>query len=53
MENKLPKGSALKLLKSCELGAKKSIGMYFPEGEAEAKAKSLGCSLSVFQILDI
>ncbi|HRB29129.1 MAG TPA: hypothetical protein PK517_03020 [Nitrosomonas sp.] len=54
MENKLPKGYALKLLKSCELGAKnKLIGMYSTEGEAEAKTKSLGCSLSVFQILDI
>ncbi len=30
MENKLPKGYALKLLKSCELGAKKQINRHVP-----------------------
>ncbi len=54
MKNDLPNGFILKLCESCMLGMKeKLVSTHRTEVDAEAKSKSLGCSLSVFQILDI
>ena len=50
----LPNGFILKLREHCMLGTKgQLISTHKTEAEAEAKAKSIGCSLSVFEILDI
>lgn len=52
--NTLPNGFVLKLRESCMLGMRGAlVSTHKTEAEAEAKAKSLGCSLSVFEILDI
>ncbi len=54
MTNNLPNGFVLKLKESCSLGAKGTlISTHKTETEAENKAKSLGHSLEVFEILDI
>ena len=54
MKNILPNGFILKLRESCTLGMKgKLVSTHRSEADAEAKAKSLGCSLSVFEILDL
>lgn len=54
MTNELPKGFVLKLRESCMLGQKnKVISTHKTANDAEAKAKSLGYDLRVFEILDI
>ena len=50
----LPNGYILKLRKHCGLGTKgKLISTHKTENEAVTKAKSLGHSLGVFEILDL
>ena len=54
MEKKLPNGFILKLKETCALGMRgKLISTHRTEVEAEQKAKSLGCSLSFFEIIDL
>ena len=54
MEKKLPNGFILKLKESCVLGMQGTlISTHKTEVEAEQAAKSLNCSLSVLEILDI
>ena len=51
MENKLPKGYALKLLKSCELGAKKTnqSACTSPKERLKQKPKVLAAHLAFFR----
>ena len=54
MTHNLPNGFVLKLRETCALGMKGTlISTHKTEAEAEQKAKNLGCSLSVLEILDI
>ncbi|WP_394809093.1 hypothetical protein [Nitrosomonas sp.] len=54
MEKKLPNGFILKLKETCGLGMKGAlISTHRTESEAEQAAKSLGFSLSVFEIQDV
>ncbi|NBQ69373.1 MAG: hypothetical protein EBU46_11315 [Nitrosomonadaceae bacterium] len=54
MRNELPNGFILKLKETCALGQKnKLISTHKTADDAEAKAKSLGYDLKVFQILDL
>lgn len=54
MTNDLPNGFVLRLRESCTLGQKnKVISTHKTASDAETKAKSLGHSLGVFEILDI
>lgn len=54
MKNELPNGYCLRLRESCTLGQKnKVISTHKTADDAEAKAKSFGYDLRVFEILDI